>query len=55
MLDGVVEVHKDGKVIVMTSNYISVIVDDKLESNKIVKVKINRVDDNNSVYGSLVK
>ena len=54
-LEGLVEVHKDGKVIVLTSNYISVIVDDMLESNTIVKVRIDRVDDSNNVYGSVVK
>lgn len=54
VLEGLVEVHKDGKVIVLTSNYISVIVDDKLESNDIVKVRIDRVDDEVQVYGSIV-
>ena len=55
VLEGIVEVHKDGKVIVLTSNYISVIIDTKLESNTIVKVKIDRIDDENQVYGSIVK
>lgn len=53
-LEGLVEVHKDGRVIVLTSNYISVIVDTKLESNTIVKVRIEQVDDSNNVYGSIV-
>ena len=53
-LEGLVEVHKDNSVIVLTSNYISVIVEDKLESNQIVKVRINRVDDNLHVYGEVV-
>lgn len=55
VLEGIVEVHKDGKVIVLTSNYISVIIDIKLESNTIVKVKIDRIDDENQVYGSVVE
>ena len=53
-MEGVVEVHKDGKVIVLTSNYIPVIVSDNLESNQIVSVKIDRVDENNLVYGSVI-
>ena len=55
ILDGLVEVHKDGKVIVLTSNYISVIVDDKLESNSLVSVRIDRVDDERQVYGTIIK
>ena len=54
VLEGLVEVHKDGKVIVLTSNYISVIVDNKLDSNKKVSVRIEKVDDDNLVYGTLV-
>lgn len=53
-LEGLVEVHKDNSVIVLTSNYISVIVEDKLESNEVVRVKIVRVDEENQVYGILV-
>ena len=53
-LEGLVEVHKDGRVIVLTSNYIPVIVDDKLESNEIVRIRIDRVDDDAQVYGTLV-
>lgn len=55
VLDGLVEVHKDGKVIVLTSNYIPVIVDDKLESNSLVSVRIDRVDDERQVYGTIIK
>lgn len=53
-LEGLVEVHKDNSVIVLTSNYISVIVEDKLESNEVVRVKIVRIDEENQVYGILV-
>lgn len=55
VLDGLVEVHKDGRVIVLTSNYIPVIVDSKLESNDVVRVKIDRVDDKIQVYGTVIE
>ena len=55
ILEGLVEVHKDGKVVVLTSNYISVIVDEELDSNQIVKVRIDSIDDENQVYGSVIK
>ena len=54
VLEGVVEVHKDGKVVVLTSNYISIIVNEKLENNSIVGVRIDRVDSNNNVYGTII-
>ena len=53
-LEGLVEVHKDGSVIILTSNYISVIVNSDIESNAIVKVRIDRVDKDNNVYGIIV-
>lgn len=55
VLEGLVEVHKDGKVIVLTTNYISVIVNGELKSNDIVLVRIDKVNDNNQVYGTIVK
>ena len=54
VLEGLVELHKDGKVIVLTTNYISVIVEDKLGCNEIVKVRIDKIDAENNVYGSVV-
>lgn len=54
VLEGVVEVHKDGSVIVLTSNYISVRVNDRLESNTIVSVRIDGVSGDNLVIGSVV-
>lgn len=54
ILEGLVEVHKDGKVVVLTSNYISVIVEGNFSGNQIIKIRIDRVDDNNLVYGSVV-
>lgn len=55
VLEGLTEVHKDGKVVVLTSNYISVIVDDEVDSNMVVKVRIDNIDDNNIVRGKIVK
>ena len=52
-LEGVSEEHHDGSV-VLTSNYISVLLDEKIINNKIVRVKIIKVDKNN-VYGKLIK
>jgi len=54
ILEGVVEVHKDGKVIVLTSNYIPIIVQENLKSNEIVSVLIEKVDSDQVVYGKLV-
>ena len=54
ILEGLVEVHKDNSLTVFTSNYIPVIVDSKLESNEVVRVKIVSVDDESRVYGILV-
>ena len=55
ILEGLVEVHKDGKVVVLTSNYISVIVEGEFSSNQIVRVKIDSIDENNQVYGSILQ
>ena len=52
--DGVVEHHNNGEVLVHTSNFIPVIVNDNdLKNNAIVKVKIEKVD-NLKVYGSVL-
>ena len=53
--DGVVERHNNGLVVVHTSNFIPVIIDDNdsIENNSIVDVKIERVDGLN-VYGRVV-
>lgn len=55
VLEGLTEVHKDGKVVVLTSNYISVLVDDRVESNRVVNVRIDNIDDNNIVRGKIVE
>lgn len=53
--DGVVERHNNGLVVVHTSNFIPVIIDDNdnIENNSIVNVKIEKVDGLN-VYGRVV-
>lgn len=53
--DGVVEVHNSGDIIVHTSNFIPVIIDNNnLKNNDIVNVKITEIN-NNKVYGKVVK
>ncbi len=52
--DGVVEHHNNGDIIVHTSNFIPIIVNDNnLNNNDIVKVKIEKVD-NLKVYGKVL-
>ena len=53
VLDGLVEARRDEKF-VLTSNYISVIVNDDVQNNEIVNVMITKVD-NDKVYGKIVK
>ena len=52
--DGVVEVHDNGLVVVHTSNFIPVIINDKVDNNSIVNVQIEKVEGLN-VYGKIVK
>lgn len=51
--DGVVEIHSNDTTIVHTSNFIPVIINDKVEEGSIVNVKIEKVD-NLKVYGRIV-
>lgn len=51
--DGVVEVHEDGITLVHTSNFIPVIIEDKVENNSLVNVQIEKVEDL-KVYGKVV-
>lgn len=53
-LEGVTELRKDGSVIVHTSNFIPVKVENIKNNNEIVKVKINNVDNNGIVIGEIV-
>jgi threonylcarbamoyladenosine tRNA methylthiotransferase MtaB len=54
-LDGISEKRRDNTTVVLTSNYISVIVKEKLLNNQIVRVKITKIDENNLVYGEIIK
>lgn len=51
--EGVTELRKDGKVIVHTSNFIPVILDELYPNNKIVKIKISEVN-GLTVYGKIL-
>ena len=55
VMDGVSELKDDGTSVVHTSNFIPVIIKDKIDNNSIVKVKINKVEADNKVYGNIVK
>ena len=54
ILEGVSETRKDGTVVIHTSNFIPVIVSNDIKNNSIVKVKINKITDDNKVYGEVV-
>ena len=51
--DGVIETRKDGKKIVITTNYIPVEVDTELKNNTKVSIKITDVN-NNRVIGTII-
>ena len=53
VFDGLVEARREEKF-VLTSNYISVVVNDDVQNNEIVNVMITKVD-NDKVYGKIVK
>lgn len=53
--EGVSELKKDGTTIVHTTNYIPIIMKESIENNKIVKVKIKEVTEDNQVIGEIVK
>ena len=54
-LDGLSECYKDGKVSVLTSNYIQVLVSSEIPNNKRVLVKITDVLDDNQVFGEVIE
>lgn len=54
ILDGITERRRDGRVVVLTSNYLSIIVDSELDNNQIVSVMVERVDEENQIFGSVV-
>lgn len=51
--DGVVEIHKNGEIVVHTSNFIPVLIEGNIKNNTIVNVKIEKVD-NLKVYGKVI-
>ena len=51
--DGIIETRKDGKKIVITSNYIPVEVTTTLENNQKVKVKIIEIK-NGTIKGDII-
>ncbi len=54
IVEGITEAKSDGKVMVHTTNFISVLLNDCIDNNKVVKFRITSVDDNNNVYGKIV-
>ena len=54
-LDGVSEIGKDNSIVIHTSNFIPVRVNDSISNNEIVKVKITDISKDNSVYGKVIK
>ena len=53
VFDGVIESRSNNKKIVLTSNYIPVMVDTKEDNNTILNVKITKVEDD-IVYGEII-
>lgn len=51
--DGVVEIHDNNQIIVHTTNFIPVIITDKVENNTIVNIQIEKVE-GLKVYGKLI-
>jgi len=51
--DGIIETRKDGKKIVITTNYIPVEVTTNLENNTKVNIKINKIE-NTNIYGEII-
>ncbi len=54
IFNGVAEHHNNGLIVVHTSNFIPVIIEDKVDNNEVVDVQIEKVDGLN-VYGKIVK
>ena len=53
-LEGISEVHSNGDSFILTSNYISIKLDKKVDSNKVLRARVSRIDDS-FVYGNLVE
>ena len=54
VLEGVTELGNNGKILIHTSNFIPVLINDKVLNNEIKRVEIIKVDKDNIVYGKLV-
>ncbi|MBR3161485.1 MAG: tRNA (N(6)-L-threonylcarbamoyladenosine(37)-C(2))-methylthiotransferase MtaB [Bacilli bacterium] len=53
VFEGVSEVRHDGRLIVHTTNFVPVLLDEKLLNNQIVTIKVVKVDKKNIVYGKI--
>ena len=51
--DGIIETRKDNKKVVLTTNYIPVEVEDNLENNTKVNIKIKKIE-NNKIIGKII-
>ena len=54
ILPGISEISKEKKISILTTNYISVSIPNQIENNKRCLVKINRIDEENKVFGEFV-
>ncbi len=53
-LEGVSEVRHDNSIIVHTSNFIPVLIENKINNNSIVELKIVKITNDNKVYGEVI-
>lgn len=51
--DGIIETRKDNKKVVLTTNYIPVEIEDNLENNTKVNIKIKKIE-NNKIIGKII-
>ena len=54
ILPGISEISKEKKISILTTNYISVSIPNQIENNKRCLVKINRIDEENKVFGEFI-
>ena len=54
ILPGISEISKEKKISILTTNYISVSIPNQIENNKRCLVKINKIDEENKVFGEFV-
>ncbi len=53
-LEGISEMRRDGSIVVLTSNYIPVMVQEKIENNERVQVLVTKIEENGEVYGRVL-